>query len=701
MKTLKEKQKDVIFEIGVEEIPARFMPDMLADLERKGKALLDKNRLKYRAAHTCGTARRLTFYIEGIAPAQEDLNEELKGPPKRAAFDNEGNMTAAAEGFARSQQVKLEELEVRVTPQGEYVFAKVFRKGEPTVKILAKLFPELVSTLYLPLSMRWGEVDFRFIRPIHWILALYGTEVVKCNIAGIKAGAKTYGHRFISGAKPLRVVEPARYAAVLKKAKVMVDSTERRAAIARAVEAAAKQGGGRVFMDEELLDEVNFLTEWPAALLGEFDPQFLKLPEDVLVTSMKKTQKYFSVRGKGNKLLPKFIMVANYSTPSSASLIKRGAADVLRARLTDARFFFEEDKKVSLADRVGKLSGISFFEKLGTLLEKKDRIKELAAFIGSKLHYSEAALADIARAAELAKADLVTHMVYEFPALQGIVGREYALQEGEKPEVAQGIFEHYLPRFTGDKLPAAETGIAVALADKLDALLAAFSIGLIPSGSQDPYGLRRQAQGIVEIILRKNLDLSLKELLHRTYAILKAQFIEAIPADFTPVAPQLLDFLAQRLKNILLDEGVRYDIADAAIANLDNIDRAYQTAKVLMKFLGVAWFPGVVATADRIKRIAVNATGEEIDPAVFIEDGEREMHNAYLKIKNELEEIILLKNYEAAIKLLSDLTQPVEDFFVKVLVMHEDPKIKVNRLALLKGLENMFTSVADFARVVQ
>lgn len=696
-----EKMKiNALLEIGTEEIPARFMVGFLNDLKEKAEKTLSSERIKYSKVITLGAPRRLTLYIENIAPKQEDISTERKGPPKEQAFDKDGKSTNAAKGFAKSSGIGVGDLVVKPVGKREYIFATVLEKGRATEQVLKDIFPKVVTSMYLPLAMRWGESDLKFIRPIHWILALYGNKIIKFKLGEIISGKSTFGHRYFNGAKPIPITSAdlQKYKKVLLKNRVIVDQDTRKAKVKSEVLATSK-GVGKALIEEDLLEEVTHLVEYPAAAVGKFNPDFLELPQEVLIITMKKNQKYFPVLDRQEKLSPAFVVVTDGLDKKSAKYVVDGNQRVLSARLSDAKFFFDEDKKIPLKVRVEDLKGVAFYEKLGNLYEKKDRIKGISEYLAKRLKISDEKRKAIERIAELCKADLTTQMVFEFTELQGIMGREYALASGESKSVAQGIYEHYLPRFTGDKLPISIEGVIVSIADRLDSLVGCFSIGLIPTGSEDPYMLRRQAHGIVEIILKKKLDILLDEAIEKSHKLFKKG--ETGYRDYEKIKGSVLDFLAARLKVSLEEEGIRYDVIDAALGSFNDIIDAYEKAKVLMKNVGADWLKGVVTTADRIKRLAVNAKREQIIEGDFVEDGEKVMHDLYLKTNWAVGEAMEKGEWEKAMKELSKLTKPVDEFFEKVLVMHKDEKIKLNRLALLKNMEKMYLGVADFPKIVQ
>jgi len=697
---------NALLEIGCEEIPARFMPGFLKDLKEKATEKLKQERINFSNVQTLGTYRRLTLYIEDIAKKQPDLSEELKGPPAERAFDSAGKPTPAAIGFAKSQGISVEDLTVKTVGVKNYVFAQVVRKGKTAEKVLAILFPEIITSLYQPLAMRWGSLEFKFIRPIHWIVALCGNKVVKFELAGIKSSAKTQGHRY-SKQKAVRSQLKAdllSYEKLLASLGVIVDPEVRKDLIRKKVEAAAKKAKSKVLIEEDLLDEVTFLVENPIPYVGTLKKEFLSIPQDVLITSMKKNQKYFPLVNKAGKLEAKFIVVTDGCNNAK---VVNGNEKVLSARLADAKFFWEEDKKLPLKVRVADLGKVGFFEKLGTMTHKIERVSELAVWFAKRLGIEEAGIENVRRIAELCKADLTTKMVYEFPELQGVMGREYALLSGEDSKVAQGIFEHYLPRHAEDKLPQSLEGKAVALADRLDSLVGCFSVGAIPTGSVDPYGLRRAVNGIIRIILENKIDILLDEAIEHSYKLYEPVFLgylfekgETGYQDFPKIKKQILSFIAARLRPMFLDKGIRYDIVDAVLCDCNDVLDCSIKVEVLNKNAAQDWFAGIVQSADRVSRIAKKVPREDVLEADLVEAPEKELYNIYLKANWEVGEAINNEDWKKALQGLAVLTDPIEAFFDKVLVMHEEERLKVNRLALLKSIERLYLNVADFRKVV-
>lgn len=711
---------NALLEIGCEEIPARFMPEFLKDLKQKAEEKLKRERLAFSEVKTLGTYRRLTIFIEGLPAKQNDETSEVRGPSAEIAFDQSGKPTQAAIGFAGSQKVAVTSLSVRTVNNKNYVYATVVRKGKTTADVLKTLFPEIITTLYQPLAMRWGSLDFKFIRPIHSLVALLDAKVIKFELAGVKSGNMTFGHRYLpspSGrggrvkGQRVRAADLSQYKALLLKAGVVVDQDERKELIKKAVEAAARKAGAEALIGADLLSEVTFLVENPKVYVGSFKKEFTDIPQEVLITSMKKNQKYFPLVAEeprrsaaGSDLLPLFIVVTD-NCPNAK--VVAGNEKVLSARLSDARFFFEEDSKTPLKMRVADLEKVAFLEKLGTVYNKAERLMKLAEWLGKKSGATEEQIANAKRIAELCKADLTTKMVFEFPELQGTMGREYARLSGEDPAVAAGIFEHYLPRFADDDLPKSAEGTLVALADRLDSIVGAFSAGYVPTGSEDPYGLRRAAHGIIRVVLDKKLDFGLEEAIiyaHKLYEPIFLGYLfnkgETGYQDLLGIKKNIAEFFMGRLRPLLLERGIRYDAADAALYGFNDILDTVEKAGALNALVNEPWLNGVIASADRLGRLAGEPPREQVLEHDLADPVEKELYELYLKINWTVTDLVKKEKWGAAAQELARLTDPIEHFFDKVLVMHEDLRLRVNRLALLKSLERLYLSVADFRKIV-
>lgn len=685
--------QDAVLEIGVEELPARFMRQALADARQYMTAALAGARLEVSEVRSYGTPRRIIVQLCAVAARQSDLVREVRGPAARAAFDSDGRPTKAALGFAGSAGVPAESLVTRPTPQGDYVYATVTQVGRPAGAVLAEVFPQMIAGLSFPKSMRWGSHDFRFARPIRWILALLGTEIVAFDTHAVSSGRTTWGHRTLApGAHEIGSAEE--YLPRLRELGVMADPEERAESIRRQADGLASSVGGRAVIDPELLEEVTFLVEWPRAFVGRFADDYLDLPEACVITPMKDHQRYFPVREPGGGLMPVFVGVAN-GGHNAIDVVRAGNEKVLAARLADARFFYDEDMKRPLAERVADLRGVVFQERLGTMYDKAVRIGRLASELLSGA--PEAALAE--RTALLAKADLVTSMVREFTELQGVMGREYALRHGEDRIVAEAIFEHYLPRFAGDTLPASLLGAALSVADKIDTVVGYFSIGLVPSGSADPYALRRQAAGAVSVHAEWRFALGLDSLVARAASLFGS----------AGVAEDVMSFIRARLKASLEESGFRHDIADAVIAaGCGRPACVFERAHAVAQVVDEAWFAALATAASRVRNIAMNAGADVFSPALFQDEAERELFDAAEALEAETRASIEARMsgfvdrtaYVSALERTSAISPAIDRYFEKVMVMVDDEAVRNNRLAMLKWVSGVLSMVIDLSIIV-
>jgi len=691
--------KELLLEIGTEEIPSGYIPPALEGMEAGIKNLFEAHRIEFSGVKALGTPRRLTLYVSQVEERQRDSITEILGPAKRIAYDERGNPTKAAMGFARGQGVSVEELQVKTTDKGEYICVIKREEGGETRALLREILPKLITSLPFPKSMRWGERHLRFARPIHWMLALFGGETVDFQLDGLQSGEWTYGHRFLKP-QAISVRGFSTYLQALKNAYVLVDPDERRESICKQMADMASQQGGRVLEDEELLNTVTFLVEYPVVLCGHFDPAYLKLPRELLITTMREHQKYFSVidaREAGVQgpapLLPYFLAVSNLKA-RDMGVIQRGNERVLKARLADAQFFFQEDQKRPLEARVEDLKQVVFQEKLGTSYEKVRRFKELALYLASRV--DETAGPAVARVAELCKADLVTEMVKEFPTLQGIMGSEYARLSGEPDEVVRGILEHYRPRFSGDQIPGSVSGALVSIADKLDTIVGCFGVNLIPTGSEDPYALRRQALGIIHIILGKGYSLSLRALISKSLELLRGKLLR--PAE--EVKKDVLEFFKVRFSNLLIGQGLRQDTVEAVLSvEFDDLVDAYQRIEALAEFRNDPHFESLLVAFKRVVNILPKNFSGEVHPALFEKEEERDLYQAVAKIKDLVTTALAQKEYRKALAEISTLRSPVDKFFTGILVMVENPEVRNNRLALLDSVAQLFKGFADFSKL--
>lgn len=691
--------RDFLLEIGIEELPARFLDPALEQLGKIAeKAMLD-NRLSYKEIITCGTPRRITVYISEVAENQESLVQEVKGPAVKVAFNAQGDPTRAALGFAKSNKVQVEDLVRKSVGPVEYVFAVKKEEGRPAADVLSEIAPSLINNLHFPKPMRWGDLEMRFARPIRWLICLYGSEVIPFKIAGKQADRFTYGHRFLSGER-LEINDAALYFDTMRKAYVIVNVNERKEIIQRLITEAAAMEGGQVETDMDLLDEVTNIVEYPAALCGSFDDTFLQMPEEVLITPMREHQRYFPVRGKDGRLLPRFVAVSNNGTDKdSLDIIKAGNEKVLRARLSDAAFFWQEDLKAPLEDKVEGLKKVVFQENLGTIYEKMQRITTLADFLCGVLGASVEQQGDTIRAAYLSKADLLTNMVYEFPELQGIMGREYANRSGEPQGVAQAIYEHYLPRFAGDELPETLPGKILSITDKFDTLVGCFAVGIQPTGSQDPYALRRQALGVCHIIMDGGLVLSLKEIIEQAYRSYTGRV--ELKLTLKQVIAELEEFFRQRLRGLIIDRGLPYDTVDAVLsAGFDDISGTWLRGQALEQFRNDPAFDALLTAFTRAHNLSKKTESDHVEPELFETEAEKELYQAYREVYDTASGKINAREYGMALSQIARLQQPVDNFFNEVMVMVDNEQVRDNRLALLKSIADFIGSVADLNKIV-
>lgn len=682
--------KTLLLEIGTEEVPAHVMPGILSQLKENAAKTFEELRIEYKNIKTLGTPRRSALLVEGLAERQADLSKENRGPAVNIAFDADGNPTKAAQGFARGQGVKPEEL---VTKDG-YVYAMVHEKGGQTVDLLGDTLKGLVDGLNFPNNMHWADLDYKFIRPLRWLVALYGQDVIDFEVANVKSGRTSRGHRFLSEGD-FEIANAEDYVEACRKASIIVDQNERCEMIRQQIAEVAAANGGQAEVNEDLLEEVLYLVEYPTALCGKFDEKYLALPAEAVITPMRDHQRYFPVL-KDGQLLPLFITIRN-GGKEHLETVQHGNERVLRARLEDAQFFFDEDRKKTLEQHGEKLKTVVFQDGLGTIYDKALRLEVLAGYIADAIGANEQDKKDAVRAAKLAKADLVTGMVTEFTELQGVMGREYALLDGETKAVAQAIDEHYMPRFAGDSQPASVAGRIVSLADKIDTIVGTFSRGLIPTGSQDPFALRRQALGIVNMLKEAQYHISLSQLVAKAMELLKI----ADAGQQAKLQNDVADFMKLRLKNVLADAGIRYDVVDAVFVTVDDIYGVFLRAQAVNEAVKQDMEKTIQAFV-RTGNIARKA--EDVQAAVetdlLAEQVEKDLCKAYEAAASKVEKEIVAQDYAGAIATLSQLAAPIDAFFDGVMVMDKDEKIKNNRLGLLKLVDNLICQVADFSKIV-
>jgi glycyl-tRNA synthetase beta chain len=686
---------EFLLEIGTEEIPAGYLENAANELKSLTEAAFKENRIRLDGEILAYyTPRRMALVCSGLAEGQEDYTQEVMGPPKKSAYDQSGNPTRAATGFAAKNGIPVEEIKFIETPKGEYLFVKRMIPGRPSIEVLAETLPKLISRISWPKSMRWADIGYPFARPIHWVLALLGGRVVPFEIAGVKSGNSTKGHRFMSP----RTIEITDFQDYLKKMKenyVVINQEDRRKSIEQSVSDKVKEVSGVQINDPDLVVTVANLVEYPSAVLGGFDKSFLELPAPVLITAMRKHQKYFAVEASSGRLMPHFVAINN-TIARDTSIVTKGHERVLRARLSDAAFFFKEDRKRPLVDRLNNLKEVIYQAKLGTSFGKVERFTDLAGFLADKIAPEKKDSAILA--AKLCKCDLVTSMVSEFPELQGVMGREYALLDGHPEEVCSAIYEHYLPAKAGDDLPGTIPGAIVGVADRMDTIAGFFAIGLEPTGAADPFALRRHALAIIRIIEGRGWDISLKELISRSLDLLNKD----LEFDKDQVHASILNFFRERYKNRMLTSGYDTDLIEAIIsAGFDKLDELLSRMDQLKRFITESSdFSALALTFKRVSNILKNQELIlNVDEGMFKDPTEAALWTAYKGIKDSIKGLIADKKYFDALNIIAGLKKPVDDFFdgVEVLTKESDA-LRNNRVAVLQNIAGLFLGLADFSK---
>ena len=678
--------KDLLFEIGAEEIPAGFMPNILGQLKTLAETKLNDAHLPFESIATYGTPRRLTLIVKGLADTSAEISERHKGPSASIAYDADGNPTKAAIGFARGKGLDVADLVV----EDGYIYAETKTAGVPAKDIVTDLLPQLITGLNFSKSMHWGNLDAKFVRPVRWLVALLDEEVIPVEFATVKSGNVTRGHRFL-GADEISIKNAASYVDTLKENFVMVDQDVRRELISKQLHDIAASKNASIVWDDDLLEEINYLVEWPTALCGGFEESYLALPDAAIITPMKDHQRYFPLVNQNGKLLPMFLTVRNGSD-HSIEVVQAGNERVLRARLDDAKFFFNEDRKKPLIDRQDGLTKIVFQEGLGNLADKTERLLTLGRVFSEECELHEDARVVLERATELAKTDLTTGMVTEFTELQGVMGKEYALLDGESPEVAEAIFEQYLPRFAGDVLPQTEAGKVLSIIDKIDNIVATFSRGLIPTGSQDPYALRRQTIGILNILLNSEWNISLRPIIVESMNLLN------VPADKQDeLLGQVEEFITLRLKNIFLDREVPHHVIDLL---LSNNELSVADAEGLVKALlanRIDENVELVQAFTRMYNLVKDVTYSGVDESLLKEDAERALYEAATKASETSIDAWDKNDYDAVVAVPATLVPTINTFFEDVMVMDKDEAIKANRLQLVRLAYSVMAIIGDIS----
>ncbi|OAS85038.1 glycine--tRNA ligase subunit beta [Metabacillus litoralis] len=677
-------KQDLLIEIGLEEVPAHYVTDAMNQFTEKVTKWLEDKKLSYGTVKSYSTPRRLAVLVKDVAVKQPDIEVEAKGPARQIALDENGNWSKAAIGFTKGQGASVDDIYFKEINGIEYVHVQKFTKGQET-KLLLEDISQIITGLTFPKNMRWGSQEMRYIRPIKWIVALFGKDVIPFEISGVTTNSYSYGHRFLGN--KVEIVAPSLYEATLLEQFVLVDPVKRKEAISNQLSELENEQTWVIPVDEELLEEVNNLVEYPTALFGKFETEYLSLPDEVLVTTMKEHQRYFPVRNQQGELQPFFVTVRN-GDHNHLENVARGNEKVLRARLSDANFFYKEDQKLKIEDAVQKLDKIVFHEELGTLGEKVKRVVELSGLLADKLLVSNEEKQDIKRAASICKFDLVTHMVYEFPELQGKIGEKYARLSGEKESISVAINEHYMPRHAEDAAPESTVGAVVALADKLDTIVGFFAIGKIPTGSQDPYALRRQASGIVQILLTKKWKLELPELFQIALDLYGDKAIAA-------AAQELLSFFRLRLKYLLAEDHIRYDLVDAVLeSSVLEVTSLVERAKVLELRSRQEEFKETIEALARVMNIAKKGAEQNINEQLFDSEYEKSLYDSFVHASNAINSLKAEGKEEEIYNVLAGLKVVINDYFDHTMVMSEDENIKTNRLAQMVKLAQLIESFA-------
>lgn len=686
-------KKDFLIEIGLEELPARFVTDAIEQLQTKIQKWFDEKKIGYTDIQKYSTPRRLAIVVTDVNEMQADTEEEAKGPAKKIALDAEGNWSKAAIGFARGQGVSVEDIYFKEIKGVEYVHVTKFTKGQQVKELLVEL-KDIITSLTFPKNMRWANNDMRYARPIKWMIALFGNEVIPFSITNVETGNKTRGHRFLG--TQVEIAEPAQYQQKLEEQFVIADSEKRKQMILSQLQQLERENGWVIPVDEDLLEEVNNLVEYPTALFGKFEEEYLELPDRVLITSMKEHQRYFPVKKQAGELLPFFVTVRNGSDHGIAT-VARGNEKVLRARLADAAFFYREDQTKEIDDCLKKLETIVYHEEIGTLAEKVSRVRGLTDSISTALQIDESTKKLADRTAEIAKFDLVTGMVYEFPELQGYMGERYARIKGEDEAVAVAINEHYMPRHAEDRVPSSEIGAIVSVAEKMDTIIANFAINNIPTGSQDPYALRRQASGIVQILLEKKWPVSLESIIDLGLEPIVLQGIAKREA--AEIKADLISFFEARMKHLLSEKEVRYDLIDAVLTGeIGVVSSLVNRALVLDKAKGEDGFKETMEALSRVMNIAVKLEdAPKVAVELFENDYEKALYNAFVTMKEQYE---LTSDEEKHYGLLASLQGAIEQFFDHTMVMADDEALRHNRLSLMKEVADVIQSFAYMNKVL-
>ena len=686
-------KRDLLLEIGLEEMPARFVTNSMNQLSDKVQAWLMEKKIGFENIQAFSSPRRLAVLVEGVVESQEDIHEEAKGPTRKIAMDENGEWTKAAIGFCRGQGASVEEIFFKEINGVEYVHVKKFIKGQQTMVLLPEL-EHIIMSMTFPKNMRWADKEVRYIRPIKWILALFGNEVIPFHITTVETSNWTMGHRFLGG--KIELSEAKEYERALLGQYVIVDYEERKSAILSQLKRLEEENNWVIPIDEDLLEEVTNLVEYPTALYGRFEQEFLEIPEEVLITSMKEHQRYFPVKSADGLLLPYFVTVRN-GDHEHIDKVARGNEKVLRARLSDAAFFYREDQKTEIASSLSKLKSIVYHEEIGTLAEKVDRVRRLTNEIAGILEFNSEEKKNADRAAEICKFDLVTNMVYEFPELQGFMGEKYAKQKGEDPSVAKAINEHYMPRNAEDQTPSSNVGAALSIAEKMDTIASCFAIGIIPSGSQDPYALRRQATGIVQTLLNKEWSISLESLIHSALRFIGEAGIAK--KDIEEISKEMIVFFKLRIKHTLQEKRVRYDLIEAVLGtSIASLPTLVKKAEVLEGRKEEEGFKESIEALSRVLNISSKAENAgEIDSNLFENEYEQNLFHKYTLVSKQFE---LAASEEEIFELLVSLKPEIDQYFDHTMVMAENTELRQNRLNQMVKIASLIKKFANVNEII-
>ncbi|WP_077618840.1 glycine--tRNA ligase subunit beta [Bacillus sinesaloumensis] len=687
--------RDLLIEVGLEEMPARFVTNAMNQLSDKITNWMHEHNISFEQVEHFSSPRRLAVLVHDVAEKQQDVELEAKGPAKKIALDQDGNWSKAAMGFTRGQGASVEDIFFKEINGVEYAHINKFIKGKDTKEILGEL-EEVITHLSFPKNMRWGDKELRYVRPIQWIVALFGNEIIPISITNVESSNKTWGHRFLGS--QVEISSPKDYEKLLMSQYVIADYLERKEAITNQIKILEEDNNWKVPIDADLLEEVTNLVEYPTAFSGKFEEEFLNLPEEVLVTSMREHQRYFPVKDNNGELLPYFVAIRN-GDHKHLDTVARGNEKVLRARLSDADFFYKEDQKLKIDNLIQKLDKIIYHEEIGSIGDKVRRIQQITKHLSELVGVDSQTKEKANRAAQICKFDLVTNMVYEFPELQGVMGERYARLSGEDTEVAVAINEHYMPRHAEDESPASTIGALISLADKLDTIVGCFSIGIIPTGSQDPYALRRMASGVVQILLDKGWDISLEEVFEFVLRLFVEENIAKLEGK--EIEKQLVQFFKLRIKHELNTRNVHYDIIDAVLgAKIGNIGLIIKKAEMLEANKSHQDFKPTIESLGRVLNISKKGEDTEIDPSLFESDEEKHLYEKFTEVKPQV--IESLKNHDVAeaFRLLASLRELIDRYFDNTMVMAEDPAVKSNRLAQMVQLASLIYLIGDMNAII-